>query len=719
MLTRALIIFNLILCCFNINVQAESKKFNVNPELFPVPDNLVHNVNFWIDIFTKYNSKQVVLHDTEDLRIIYEVVDFSQFYGDSVEISRKHWRKIDLIREQYKRILVKLAAIKPASIRKLSSEELRVYNLFKQAQKSSRFRRAARNMRAQKGLNDIFLEGLIRSGLYINEMHQIFKKHSLPDDLIYLPHVESSFNIRTYSRVGAAGIWQFTRRTGRRFMKINYVIDERYDPYHSTEAAAQLLKENYQELGNWPLAITAYNHGLNGMRRAKKMCNTSDLGVIIQKYRSRTFRFASKNFYSEFIAAVHVRKNYKTYFGNIKLIAPQKYSYFEVPHYMNIKKLSIKLGLDIEQIKILNPSIRKPVLRSQRRIPRGFRLRIPWRSDANIKALYAEIPNKEKHQSQLSSEWYQVRPGDNLELIAKKAQLPIDSLLAYNDLQDPNQIYAGEVLRISKEHEIKSAVTPLVQKKDNATKRPSDFANNHDVARKNLHQAKISSNKKSQTKSDVYKAEEAIAQNLPAKNISQPKKYIKSESAHDSSADLTNMTIEPTRPNWVTHLSPVGDHSIDLNMIDAASDSDNVIVEPDETLGHFADWLEIPTRVLRKVNKLRYGQDIQIGEKIELSFANVSWQEFQRRRMEYHKSIEEDFFENFKIENVQIHQIKYGENIWDLCNQVYEIPYWLVFKYNAHIDLQKLRVGDEIIIPVLRMISLMNTNEDIVDKDKS
>ena len=128
-------------------------------------------------------------------------------------------------RDYYKTILKKLAIIKASQINKLTSEELRVYNFFKEKKKASAFRRAARRIRAQKGLSDHYREGLIRSGQYIQEMRNIFEKHGVPIDLMYLPHVESSFNIKSYSRVGAAGMWQFTRSTGRRFMKINYAID--------------------------------------------------------------------------------------------------------------------------------------------------------------------------------------------------------------------------------------------------------------------------------------------------------------------------------------------------------------------------------------------------------------------------------------------------------------------------------------------------------------
>ena len=109
-----------------------------------------------------------------------------------------------------------------------------------------------------------------------------------------LPHVESSFNAAAYSKVGAAGLWQFMRSTGRRYMRVDDAVDERLDPYRSTEAAAQLLAYNYRVLGSWPLALTAYNHGAAGMRRAEgNPCGTDDYVKINRTY-SAAARSASR-----------------------------------------------------------------------------------------------------------------------------------------------------------------------------------------------------------------------------------------------------------------------------------------------------------------------------------------------------------------------------------------------------------------------------------------
>ena len=121
-----------------------------------------------------------------------------------------------------------------------------------------------------------------------------------------LLRVESSFNPRAFSKAGAAGLWQFTRGTGSDYLAVNALIDERYDPYAATDAAARLLKDNYKALGSWPLALTAYNYGRAGMLRAVR--NHGSYEGIFTSYEGGSFKFAARNFYSEFIAAARVAK---------------------------------------------------------------------------------------------------------------------------------------------------------------------------------------------------------------------------------------------------------------------------------------------------------------------------------------------------------------------------------------------------------------------------
>jgi membrane-bound lytic murein transglycosylase D len=219
-------------------------------------------------------------------------------------------------REAVAAVLKKLG-FKKYQTEELSFHELRIVHLFGSETDTTTFRQAAERVRVQEGMRESFREGLIRSKCYLTAIRDILKSEGLPEKLAYLPHVESSFNPQAYSKYGAAGMWQITRSTGKRYLRIDEKVDERRNLYCSTVAAAKILKENYRVLGEWPLAVTAYNHGRQGMLRAVDTLGTRNLITIIQEYQSRKFGFASKNFYAEFLAAVQVAENPSLYFGDL------------------------------------------------------------------------------------------------------------------------------------------------------------------------------------------------------------------------------------------------------------------------------------------------------------------------------------------------------------------------------------------------------------------
>ncbi len=276
--------------------------------------------------------------------------------------------------------MLKLSRLqKPIHLDSLSSEERHVYILWSQCDDPEKFQKARFGVRGQIGLRDRFAESLRRSGTYHDHITETLARYQLPEDLVYLPHVESLFDYNSYSKVGAVGLWQFIRHTGRLFLMVNYAIDERRDPISATEAAAQLLKLNYEELQSWPLAITAYNHGLTGMKRAILQTGSRDFGEIFTRYTSRTFGFASRNFYAEFLAARQVAKNYKIYFGDIGLDKPVAYQTIVLPNSAYLWHIAAIFDVPQDTLIVYNPAFRRPVIQNKRPIPRGYELRLPYR----------------------------------------------------------------------------------------------------------------------------------------------------------------------------------------------------------------------------------------------------------------------------------------------------------------------------------------------------
>ena len=175
-------------------------------------------------------------------------------------------------------------------------------------------------------------------------------------------------------------------------MKVGYTVDERWDPLRASHAAARLLKKSYKILGQWPLALTSYNHGISGMQRAKR--SKGGYEAIFKGYRSRSFKFASRNFYSEFIAARDVAKNYKKYFGALTLERPVKGREMILKGYVSIKDLADHLNIEPTRLRSLNPSLREPVFKGQKYIPKGFALRLPSETGRKNVITTAGLPKK-------------------------------------------------------------------------------------------------------------------------------------------------------------------------------------------------------------------------------------------------------------------------------------------------------------------------------------
>ena len=280
---------------------------------FPVPDELRAHVAFWKAIFTQYRRRQIVLHDNWHPQVVYDVVDMERTRGISAALAK------------YRRILMSLDAKEQrGALGELTAEEARVAALFAGIDEPGKFRKAAyQRLRTQCGQRESFRKAIQLSGLYQEKFEEIFAKYGLPVVLTRIPFVESYFKHNAASYAGAAGIWQFMPATARMYgLRINGRVDERYDPFKAADSAARLLKANYDLLGSWPLAITAYNHGPAGMLNAVKELGTDDFGKIARAYRGDKFGFYSRNYYAQFVAAAQIMLDEQSYFGQVERLAP-------------------------------------------------------------------------------------------------------------------------------------------------------------------------------------------------------------------------------------------------------------------------------------------------------------------------------------------------------------------------------------------------------------
>ena len=408
---------------------------------FPRPTELEPDINFWISVFTEYTSDQGVLHDNRNLAVTYEDLDIPATVS-----RRERNRRTGARRKHYQSLLRTLASGKRD---KLTTEEKRVLELWPADVTNEVLRDAANRIRYQQGLSDRFHAGLKRAGRYRGHVNNTFTRLNVPVELAALPHVESSYNPDARSHVGASGIWQFTRSTGRRFLQVDHVLDERNDPYAATEAAGKLLAYNYSIAGNWPMAITAYNHGLSGVRRAMRKFGDTEYVKILREYHGRTFGFASRNFYVAFLAAMQVDQNAEQYFPGIVPDRPIDYATADLPAYVSADSVAKSLGVSRADLARHNPALQPTIWQGSKNLPKGYGVRMP-RSilTGPISQLIAALPADEQFERQLPDLFHTVARGDTLSEIAEEYRTRISTLVALNNLGSRHRIRAGQRLHL-------------------------------------------------------------------------------------------------------------------------------------------------------------------------------------------------------------------------------------------------------------------------------
>lgn len=346
--------------------QSYAGVYFLSDSLFPIDINLQPNVIFWTKIYSEISIREGLIHDSEYPNIVYQRIKVGNRWGKQLD------KFVNIHKEKITTSLVKIQTLDKSA---WSAEEHRIAALFEGITKEV-LTDARKRLRFQLGQKENFWEGLKRSGAIIDSIKTLLKTHQLPPQIAYLPLVESSFNSQAYSKAGAAGIWQLMPTSAAKHLVINNFIDERKDPLLSTVAAIEILKHNYSVLKSWPLAITAYNRGLTGVLRAVKESGSANLGDIVCNYRGEGFRFASKNFYSCFIATLIVAQNYQQYFGPLSQESPWAVQDIVLNQPLRIGDIYQILGLTEQQFRELNPKFLSTAYTSNQHLNPGVSFRI-------------------------------------------------------------------------------------------------------------------------------------------------------------------------------------------------------------------------------------------------------------------------------------------------------------------------------------------------------
>ena len=613
---------------------------------FAHPPELEQDVRFWIRVYTEVTTDQGLLHDDWNLGLVYEVLRF-----DPATSPSQRERRVAEAKARYSGLLKRFAA---GETDNLTPHEQRILHAFGSNPSPRDFRDAIDRIRFQLGQADRFHEGLIRAAVWEKQIARTLTQHGVPAEIAALPHVESSFNLAAYSKVGAAGLWQFMPGTARRFMRVDSVVDERLDPYSATEAAANLMLYNYRLVGTWPLAVTAYNHGPGGLRRAQDELGTSDIAVIVKRYQGATFGFASRNFYVAFLAALQVDRNAEKYFGPITRLPDTDSTPVELPDYIPVDALAKAFKADIGALRVLNPALRPPIWNGSRFVPRGYTFRLPGNPpQSEIAAAWERLPPAMRYAAQRNDGNHRIRKGETLAGIAAASGVSLSRLLAANGWSEGHAVTRGQTVRIP----------PPASRADTAGA-----------------------------------AVPAVAAALPVPAAVPP----------PSVAAVAPTPKEPVseRQTDSNALLPVGAPTGNSDTTDYSVHADNTVtVQAAETLGHYADWSGISSQALRALNRLHKNAMVTVGHKFKLDFSKVNAEQFASTRREYHQRLQEEYFASHRIAGTDNYSVKRGESLWMIAQQHADLPVWLVAQYNPDVNFNDVRPGTTITLPRVAAIN--------------
>lgn len=426
-------------------------------ETFSCPESLLPRVGFWVEVFSRWDTSTAVFHDKQQPERVYSTLS----RNDGCRRSRKG-DSIDRERKKLKRSLEGLAK-RLSEGKSLSDSQKRLHKLF-EGESPKQIRAASKRVRCQSGNKDRMREALAQFQLYRPTILDALESQSLTPELQYLPFVESAFNPQALSHVGAAGLWQIMPATGRSLgLQVDNKVDERYDPKSATYAAALYFRNSVDDLSETafenghtvaakdlnPFVITSYNYGVRGMQRAIKQVGL-DYERLLLEYKSPNFQIAVRNFYASFLAARHVAKNSETFFGVIETDRSEQvfaYNTEVLKRATSAKRLSKELTVDVKALKKLNPALKNVIWKHKALVPKGYKLRLPFR-EAGWGVALARLDTLPREIEKKGYVWHRVKSGQTACGIAEKYKASCRELRKLNKLNKKGTIYVGKRIKV-------------------------------------------------------------------------------------------------------------------------------------------------------------------------------------------------------------------------------------------------------------------------------
>ncbi len=665
---------------------------------FPCPPELARRIDFWIEVFHTYGAGHIVFHDARRPERVYSVLEGKGLTCSERGAATAAQRERKRLEAMLTEIAGKIATDNPG----WSEEQKHLAHLFPD-KNPGEIRAAAGSIRCQEGVRDRFVAGLQRYGAHREAVTAALREANLPEDIQFLPFVESAYDPKAYSRVGAAGLWQIMPRTARTLgLELSAAVDERFDPETATLGAIRYLRESHGSLHALarsldpnvtpgavnPFVITSYNYGVGGMLSAMRRMGPNFVKVL-HEYKAPTFRVAVQNFYASFLAARHVAKNSATYFKSIQYDPPRSYDLVALNDAVSAKRLAAHLEVPEERLRDLNPGLTKRVWEGKGLVPKGYTLRLPKRDEGWNTKLVALRRAAPETPPVAAGDSYRVQSGDTACGVARSFGLACKVLVEANGLDAKARLQIGQIVTIPGKGAAPAATPVLV-----ASAAPTSLA----LAKPAVPELHVAARVVSAPEPVALPATPTVAAvPLPAIELHAAAAV---RLAPPGSADTGAKTVEPVQ------LAEAFGVGADLFVTERRVGAEIVYVirvEAEETLGHYADWLGIGTsESLRRLNNIKSDKTLRIGQELRLPLLGAETKkEFERGRIAYHRALEDEFREHYRIVGQERYRMKPGDSGWTLAAEL-EVPLWLLKRFNPDILTKAPAIGATITIPTIQ-----------------
>ena len=445
-----------------------------------------------------------------------------------------------------------------------------------------------------------------------------------------------------------------------------------------------------------------------------------------------------------------MQQNAEKYFGPVEMDKPRADLVIDLPSYVPVTSLTKALGVPQETLKAYNPALLDPIWDGSKYVPRGYAVRVPQRLADNTESeILALIPQGQRFASQTPDMYHKVRRGESLSVIAARYGTTSRELVSLNGLKSKHRIRSGQTLRLP------FAGVSIPENAETYTVKNGDSLSVI-ASRASLSETKLMELNRLTDKNRIYIGQVLYLAPVEASAIPKPVAEINVEevvvaevaapppvvAATATETDPVNARVsqntEPTAKTKVieesaeTATAGLGDADIEVELTSTAaegsaavseleaevaaqasladpsdysvSDDNTIEILAAETLGHYADWLNIRTQQLRDLNQLDYAKPVVVGRRLKLDFSEVSAAEFTAQRTAHHRGMQDAFFVQYRVTDTTEHQLKEGESVWVLAQSRYKVPVRLLLQYNPDLDFGRVRPGMRIVFPRIERV---------------